>query len=626
MIGNCLRSGGIAFLVVTAAASQVLAAGQVRDKPNFLWLVSEDNSRHYLRLYDEQGAVTPTIDSLADQGLVFDNAFSNAPVCSVARTTLATGAYGPRTATQYHRAYRLATLPEDLEPVSKILKDHGYYTTNRHKEDYNFRKRGDVWSESSQQASWRNRKDGQSFFHMQSWGVTHEAALHFPESDVVNGKTSHEPDSLKLPAIYPDTPTFRYTYAFYLDRQRLLDEKLGEVIAALDADGELENTFIFYFGDHGGVLPGSKGYLYETGLNIPLVVRIPRNFAHLVGPGLRDPQRTRVKGFVSFVDFAPTLLELAGLAKSAQHDGHAFLSPSISLDDLNERDVTLGYADRFDEKMDLVRSVRKGRYKYIRNFQPFYPDALYNDYRFKQAAYREWKRLYEEGTLDGIAARFFEKRPPEVLYDIEVDPYETNNLAGSAEYADIVVELRQELTGRLKNWPDLSFLPEAVIQREAVDDPVSFARVNKARIGELIEIADLQLLKYKDAKPALRRLLKDDDPWVRYWALINMSHFATAARCLAPEVHDLLVSEKEPLVRARAYEFLALAGDRNVRDAMQELIDVTEDAMALIEILNIAANMRESYGYTFTLGVSDDLTDVRDVRYWFQSRKAYLED
>jgi arylsulfatase A-like enzyme len=624
--GKCFcRITTLAVILVLYPAFGV-AKGQPGERPNFIWLVSEDNSKHYLRLYNENGAAMPAVESLAEQGLVFENAFSNAPVCSVARSTLATGAYGPRVATQYHRAFKLAKLPENLEPVSKILMDDGYYTSNRHKEDYNFRKRGEVWHASGPQASWKNREPGQPFFHMESWGTTHESKLHFPSSNITAEPALIDKEQDVLPPIYPDTVTFRYTHAFYLEQHQTLDEQLAKVIDELEQSGELENTFIFYFGDHGGVLPYSKGYLYETGLNVPLVVRVPNNFRDRVGAGLNEPGPTRVEGFVSFVDFAPTLLELAGVDIPAGYDGLPFLSTEITLSELNKRNTTLSFADRFDEKMDLVRSLRIGRYKYIRYYQPFYPDAMYNDYRYKQAAYRELKDLHAAGELHAAGARFFEARPPEVLYDVVADPFETRNLAQLGEYARIVHKMRVELNERLKQLPDLSFLPETVIVSEAIDDPVRYGREKRDEIARLIDIADLQLSSFKDASSRLERLLDSTNPWERYWALMVLSRFGPEAADLVDDVQHRIDQEQAPLIRARAYEFLSLAAAKDVRQEMQDLIDQSSDTMELLEILNIATHMHETVGYTFDLPDTDEMTDVRDVKYWFDSRKAYLSE
>ena len=296
-----------AMLFVSLLLSTTMATAGTR--PNFLFLVSEDNSIHYLRLYGARHGATPHISSLARNGLVFDHAFSCSPVCSVARSTLATAIYAPRGGFQYHRKIRKAPLPPGLLPWSAVLKQNGYYTTNRRKTDYNFQfpiKR--LWHASSAKASWRNRPDKQTpFFHMQSFGQSHESSLHFPRAQF-DTPTTVSPDAVTLAPYHPDTATFRYTHARYFDRMGVIDQQIGRVLRQLTTDGLLEDTFVFYFGDHGGVLPRSKGYAYESGLHVPLVVRVPANFRHLVD----HKPNTRLGGFVSFIDFGPTVLHLAG--------------------------------------------------------------------------------------------------------------------------------------------------------------------------------------------------------------------------------------------------------------------------------------------------------------------------
>ncbi|MDA0285722.1 MAG: sulfatase-like hydrolase/transferase, partial [Planctomycetota bacterium] len=253
------------------------------NRPNVVWIVSEDNSIHYLRHFFADGAAAPNIEALAAHGLTFDHAFSNAPVCSVARSTLATGCLAPRIGTQFHRRHTLATLPPGLRMFPAYLRDAGYYTSNNSKTDYNATPSDGVWDESSNSATWRKRKaPGQPFFHMESHGQSHESSLHFSRQVIENEKTTTDPASVKLAEYFPDTPTFRYTHARYHDRMTVIDEIVGNTVARLKEDGLLEDTFVFYFGDHGGVLPRGKGYIYESGLHVPLVVRVPEKWKHLV--------------------------------------------------------------------------------------------------------------------------------------------------------------------------------------------------------------------------------------------------------------------------------------------------------------------------------------------------------
>ncbi len=378
------------FVSLILCPALPLSAG---DRPNMVWIVSEDSSKHYLKHFDPTGAVAPNIEAMAEKGITFTRAFSNAPVCSVARTTLATGAYAPRLGTQFHRRSIPANLPPDLRLFGAYLREAGYYTTNNSKEDYNTEKDPGVWDDSSKKADWRNRPDpAQPFFHMQSHAESHESSLHFKEATFQTEKTTHDPAEVVLPPFFPDTPLFRYTRARYLDKMQVIDGIVGDTIAKLEKDGVLEDTFVFYFGDHGGVLPMSKGYLYETGLHIPLVVSVPEKWKHLVA--LETGSESGA--FVSFIDFAPTVLNLAGVEVPAQMDGRPFLGKGVDRAELATRDSTVGYADRFNEKYDLCRSLRVGDWKYIRNYQPHYPDGLQNNYRYIMLAYREWRDLYNQ--------------------------------------------------------------------------------------------------------------------------------------------------------------------------------------------------------------------------------------
>ena len=253
----------------------------------------------------------------------------------------------------------MAPLPDGLKLFPTYLREAGYYTTNKAKTDYNVLGVEGTWDASSNKASWRNRADGQPFFHKQTFTTTHEGSLHFPTADVKNKPTKTDPETVFVNPRHPQTELFKYTYARYHDNIQTVDQQIGNVVDQLTSDGLLEDTFIFYFGDHGGVLPGSKGYAYETGLHVPLVVRVPDKWKHLADFEIGS----HVDGFVSFVDFAPTLLQLAGLRVPDAMDGKPFLGAGITAAEVNARDETFGYADRFDEKIDFVRTMRKGKYK-----------------------------------------------------------------------------------------------------------------------------------------------------------------------------------------------------------------------------------------------------------------------
>jgi arylsulfatase A-like enzyme len=568
------------------------------ERPNIVWLVSEDNSVHYLNLFDNHGAPTPRIAELAQHGLIFDHAFSNAPVCSVARTTLATGCYGPRIGTQYHRKSVAVPMPAGLKMFPEYLRDAGYYTANNNKTDYNAIPGRNVWDQSSKKASWRNRQPGQPFFYMQSFPVCHESSLHFSEKVMQTEQTTTDPSTVFVAPYHPDTPTFRYTYARYHDRIMQMDQQIGAVVDQLIQDELLEDTFIFYFGDHGGVLPRGKGYAYESGLHVPLVVRIPENWKHLV----HQQPGTHESAFVSFIDFGPTVLNLADIEVPEQIDGRPFLGNSITAETLADQDEALGYADRFDEKYDLVRTLRKGQYEYVRNYQPFTFDGLQNNYRYRMLAYREWQDLYHAGQLNAAQRQFFEARPAEQLFDLKSDPHEVNNLADDPRYADIVASLRGRLTEQLKAMPDLSFYPESVLADKAFSSPVQFGSSHREDIARLIDIADLQLVSFAEAESSMASALSSTDPWQRYWGLIVCSTHGKSAASFADRAKVLAASDAEGLVRVRAAEFLGLIAADDPEPVLLDALARSRSGIEAGLMLNTLTLLKDGQpGYNFNV-------------------------
>ena len=140
--------------------------------------------------YGSPNGPTPVISELAKEGITYQHAFSNSPVCSVARTTLMTGILGPRGGFHYHRKMVPANLPKGVSMMPVYLRAAGYYCSNRQKEDYNIVTQK-VWDESSRSATWRRRTDkSQPFFHMQSFGSSHESSLHFKWNQINMGRKS----------------------------------------------------------------------------------------------------------------------------------------------------------------------------------------------------------------------------------------------------------------------------------------------------------------------------------------------------------------------------------------------------------------------------------------------------
>jgi hypothetical protein len=388
-----------------------------------------------------------------------------------------------------------------------------------------------------------------------------------------------------------------------------MDRQAGEVIAELKAEGLLDRTFIFYYGDHGGVLPGSKGYLYETGLHVPMVVHVPEQYKHLVDfqPG------SDVVGFVSFVDLAPTVLKLAGVDVPGGMDGAPFLGKGVKAEEVNSRDEAFGYADRFDEKYDMVRSLRKGNYKYIRSYQPFNYDGLHNNYRYIQLAYREWLDLYKQDELNKVQSQFFRPRSPELLFDLAADPYETTDLSGDPAYKEVLEEMR----GRLNEWvtgmPDLSFYPEHHLSANAFEDPVNFGCAHGEEIARYVEIANLQLQGFDEAKDGILAALDADDPWQRYWGVIVSSTFGVTDDALVKRARAIASGDPELLNRVKAAEFLGLTAVEDPVEVMTAALSASKDAAEAVLIMNSIVLMQDGEpGYEFDIQRSMIDESIRD--------------
>ena len=585
----------ILSLVIICWFIELSYSAEPTKRPNFVFIVSEDNSIHYLRLYGNKLGITPNIERLADNGLTFNHAFSGAPVCSVARSTLATAMHAPRVGFQYHRKSALASLPPGVKPWSQVLRENGYYTTNNAKTDYNFNvNRKEVWDMSSNKATWRNRPNkAMPFFHMQSFADSHESRLHFPLKQMET-PTKTSPDDVMLQPYFPDTPIMRYTKARYYDRIRVIDSQVGKIVNQLKEDGILEDTFVFYFGDHGGVMPRSKGYAYESGLHVPLVVRIPENFKKLI-----DHKRgTRTNGFVSFIDFGPTVLNLASISVHKELDGQAFFGKGVSAADLANRDEVFGHADRFDEKFDMVRTYRKGKWKYIRNYQSYYADGLQNNYRYRQLAYDNWRNLYRAERLNPVQRQFFERRSVEQLFNLEKDPHEVTNLAADPAQSKRLAEMRGLLKNKMKSINDLSFYPENRMVTTALNDGVAFGREHSKQISRLSDLADTALRPFSEVKQALASSLQSKGALRRYWALKVCSNFGEKAKSLAIAAMPLL-NDENLMVRVRAAEFL---GGINAVDPMPTLYGVVNNAeteQALMIAFNTIVYLRDQVGHKY---------------------------
>lgn len=541
----------VAFVVAPAAAQPPADP----PPPNILWLSSEDNGPH-LGAYGDDYATTPNLDRLAARGLIYRNAWSTVPVCAPARTTIVSGLYPAATGSQHMRSQ--SRLPEGFRFFPRFLRDAGYYATNNSKEDYNLAKpggEGSVWHESSREAHWRNRPEGSPFFAVFNFTVSHESQIRRrPHTPV------HDPAEVRVPAYHPDTPEVRQDWAQYYDKLTEMDAQAGERLAELEAAGLMDDTIVFYWGDHGPGLPRGKRAALQTGLGVPLIVSIPAKYSHLAPAEYEAGGST--DRLVGFIDFAPTVLSLAGIEPPAHFQGRAFLGAH----EAEPNEVIFGFSDRMDERYDMVRSVRNKRYLYARNYLVDRPYGQRLSYQMETPTTQVWLRLFQQGELNEAQARFWQEKPSEELYDLEDDPDLVNNLAGSEEHEPERGRLAEILRGQLLTIRDLGFLAESEMHRRAEAmgrTPWAYGQgsYQVERVLAAAELASDRSAQGGAAVERLTRMLADPDSAVRAWAAIGLRTRGEAGVRAARTELRAALTDPSPPVRIHAAEALGRFGE-----------------------------------------------------------------
>ena len=413
-------------------------ARQPQKHPNILWISTEDMSPH-LGCWGDKVAVTPNIDRLASQGARFTGVFSTAAISAPVRAGMITGMYQTsigcmhmRT-TSYRRSVEnplefTAVPPHYVKAFTEYMRASGYYCTNNSKTDYQFAKDpvpASILDECSKTAHYKNRPDkNQPFFAVFNYLGTHESQ----NWDISKIKT--DPKKVIVPPYYPDTEIVRRNIARMYDNIARLDSVVGVLLTELENEGELENTIVFFWGDHGDGMPRAKRWLYDSGLNIPLVIKWAGN----IKPGTINER------LISSIDFGPTVLSMAGIPVPVHMQGIPFLGDQAG----EPRDAVFAARDRVDESYDMIRSVRTKEWLYVCNYYPNEPFPIWVPYLNKIPVFKEMLRLDAEGKLTGPQKSWMAySRPPEELYDVVADPFQIRNLADDPKYKTVKAELRK---------------------------------------------------------------------------------------------------------------------------------------------------------------------------------------
>ncbi|MEM6280311.1 MAG: sulfatase-like hydrolase/transferase, partial [Verrucomicrobiota bacterium] len=494
--------------------SAIFAAGfsNAAELPNILWVTSEDNGPH-LGCYGDEYSISPNIDALAAKSLRFTRASSNAPVCAPARTTVISGIYPPATGAPHMRS--MAPLPEDIRMFPAYLRELGYYTSNRSKEDYNLEKSDDVWDDSSRNGHWKNRAEGQPFFSVFNSTLSHESKI---RNEIEEKLKIHDPAEARVPAYHPDTPEVRKDWAQYYDRITQMDSEIGGWLNELEEAGLSEDTIIVYWGDHGSGMPRNKRWPYNSGLHVPMLIHIPEKFQHLAPDGYEAGGTSN--RMVGFIDLAPTMLSLVGIEPKEFMHGLAFAGEY----EVSGEEFSYGFRGRMDERYDLVRTVLGERYVYLRHYMPHRIYGQYIDYMFQTPTTKVWHQMYHDGELNEAQSLFWQKKPTEELYDLETDPDEVVNLVGSEDHAEVLAKMRAAHVAWESRIRDLSFLPEAEIhKRSGGATPYEMGQdPDQYDFETAFAAAQLATSQNPEDLPAIVELLGSEDLAARYWGATGL--------------------------------------------------------------------------------------------------------
>lgn len=413
--------------------------------PNFVWIVADDMSPD-TAAYGALGVKTPNLDRLAEEGRRYTRAYASAPVCSSSRSAFILGCYQTTTGLQAHDVENPQPLAAPYKPIPTLLREAGWFVTNAvapgskkkvPKTHYNFAHDPKLLFHGN---DWTQRKPGQPFFAQFQISEPHRP---FPIPESYDEEALRK---IQLPPNYPDHPLTRRDWYAYQRSVEVVDQRVGAILEQLEKAGELENTIVMFFADHGRPMPWGKQWLSVEGLQVPLLIR---------GPGLKAGEVE--ERLVSLIDLAPSMLELAGLPIPEWMQGRPLLKNSFP-----DRTVIFAARDRCGDAEDRIRAVITPGQLFVKNFHPELPYLNWSGY--KEASYpgmplvRELKKI---GALSPMQARYTrERREPLELYDLEADPTGLVNVVKDPQQSQRLAHLQADLDAWVTTSGDRGALPD----------------------------------------------------------------------------------------------------------------------------------------------------------------------
>lgn len=550
------------------------------DKPNIVWITIEDTSPDFIGCYGNTQVKTPHIDALAAEGVRFTNAFSTNTVCSPSRHTIITGVRTAQDGCGNHRS--TFKISANVRGFASYLKDAGYFTTNNQKTDYNIDNAkafiAQNWVLQGGKADFTKRKDkAQPFFSVFNFNESHQSrtvgnSWTWYERVILSQLKPEEviqPGGLAVPPFYKDNDNNRRNIARLYNALQVTDKKVGSIIQMIKDAGEWDNTIVFFFSDHGQGMPRFKTNASRLGSQVPMVVRLPQKYRHL----LAVPPGGTFDELVTFEDLAPTLVSIAiGAQKPTYMMGRIFMGARKEPTD----NVLWCSRDNTDEVIDMGRTVIKGDYVYTRIYYPHLPVLQQQAYYNRSAMLREMRHDYKEGVLDSLQASIFNPRSAEYLFNRKIDPWETRNLAADPAYAAVLADLRREQQQKMKRYGDVGFLPEGVLAQIDERDTILGWKKKYYNVEKYRTVAEM-VGRGRQYIPRQMALLRDKDSVVRYWAVIGL-HSQAANNLDRTALQRAFAHERSDFVKVELAEVLYdKFGDRTMLSWIAELVGRTDN-------------------------------------------------
>lgn len=594
------------------------------ERPNILWLTSEDNNIDWVGCYGNKYAETPNIDALAEQGFRYTHCYANAPVCAASRSTWITGVNALSMGTHPMRSRN--DIPHDIiKYYPDYLKEAGYYVSNGMKTDYNIggRPDDDCWDASDKKVSngevssvdWETLGNQQPFFKIINFFESHESRA---QGDVEN--TIHTPNDVNLHTYHPDVPDMRKTYAKYHDAVKRMDTGVGEALKKLEELGLADNTIVIYNSDHGGVLPRSKRFLFASGIHSPLIIRIPEKYKSLY------PEKevgTIVDRLVSFVDMPKTWLSITDAPVPDYMQGNIFLGKNTE----PEQKYHFAFRGRMDEGNENARAVYDKEFVYIRNYMPYAPWLQHLQFLWKMKASVAWENYVNDGKATTEQVKYFyPKTYTEEFYSLKDDWDNTNNLIEDDKYAEKITARREALRAWQLKIHDAALLPESEMIKRAKDNGITiYEMVRNPKLYDLpalLDAADLALEKNEKNIDTLRNMLDNEDSGIRYWAMVGCF-------LLNDEVAGLkAINDDSDEVRVMAAWTLIKNGKRDYGfNCLNDMLK--EHSYATLKILNVMEWMGEDRENMMNTVKKMDLSGTEngyELRRKEYFEKAYMDN